>query len=118
MQIDALMADRHLGCNLLGAPLKRKEERHIGPDLWAHSVGISAALSSLRRLRASLLGAIATLATPPIEFAADGAAVSAQQSGDLADGLVGFQEAVNLVSFYSAEVLLHLATWTWRFQWP
>jgi hypothetical protein len=32
--------------------------------------------------------------------------------------LVGFQEAVNLVSFYSAEVLVHLATWTWRFKWP
>jgi hypothetical protein len=28
--------------------------------------------------------------------------------------LIGFQTAVNLVSFYSAEVLEHLATWTWR----
>jgi hypothetical protein len=25
---------------------------------------------------------------------------------------------VNLVSFFSAEVLVHLATWTWRFEWP
>ncbi len=83
-----------------------------GSDLWVHSVGITAALGSLSRLRASLLGAIATLATPTLEFATDGAAVSAQQSGDLANGLVGFQEAVNLVSFYSAEVLVHLEIWT------
>jgi hypothetical protein len=52
---------------------------------------------------------------PTIEFAADGAEVSAQQSGNLADGLFGFQEAVTL---FSAEVLVHLATWTWRFEWP
>jgi hypothetical protein len=32
--------------------------------------------------------------------------------GDLGDGLFGFQEAVNLVSLFSAEVLVHLATWT------
>ena len=114
MQIDELTADLHLGCNLLRAPLKPKKERQIGPEIWVHSVGITAALGSLRRLRASLLGAIATLATPTIEFAVDGAAVSAHQSGDLADGLIGFQTAVNLVSFYSVEVLEHLATWTWR----
>jgi len=51
---------------------------------------------------ASLLGAIATLTTATAEFAANGAAASAQQSGDLADGLLGFQDAVNLVSFFSA----------------
>jgi hypothetical protein len=50
------------------------------------------------------------------EFSVDGAAAPAQQSGDLADGLFGFQEAVNFVSFFSAEVLVHLATWTWRFE--
>jgi hypothetical protein len=65
-----------------------------------------------------LLGTIATLTSATAEFAADGAAAPAQQSGDLADGLFGFQEAVNLVSFFSAEVLVHLTTWTWRFEWP
>jgi len=72
-----------------------------------------AALGSLSRLRASLLDAIAKLATPSIEFAAD-SAVSAQLSGDHADGLVGFQEALNLATLYSAEVLVHLATWSWQ----
>jgi hypothetical protein len=63
-------------------------------------------------LGTGLLGAIATRATPAFKFAANGAAVSAQQSDDLADGLFGFQEAVNLVSFLSAEVLVHWATST------
>jgi hypothetical protein len=57
-----------------------------------------------------LFGSIATLASATSEFAADGAAAPAQQSGNLADGLFSFQEAVNLVSFFSAEVLVHLAT--------
>jgi hypothetical protein len=118
MQIDALMADRYLACNLLGSPLKPKEERHNGPDRWVKPAGITAASGSHRRLGAGLFSGIATTPTPTIEFAADGAAVSAQQSGNLADGLFGFQKAVNLVSFFSAEVLVHLATWTWRFEWP
>jgi hypothetical protein len=58
------------------------------------------------------------MATPEFKFAANGAAVSAQQSGDLADGLFGFQEAVNLVSFFSAKVLIHLANLTWRLKRP
>jgi hypothetical protein len=45
-----------------------------------------------------------------IEFAAVGAAMGAHQSGHLADSLLGFQEAVNLVSLFSVEVLEHLAT--------
>ena len=68
------------------------------------------------RLGAGLFGAIAMLTTP--EFATDGATASAQQSSKLGDDLFGFQEALNLVSFFSAEVLVHLATWTWRFEWP
>jgi hypothetical protein len=43
-----------------------------------------------------LIGTVPALTTTAIEFAADGTAVSAQQSSDLADGLVGFQEAMNL----------------------
>lgn len=53
-----------------------------------------------------------------ISTACNGASVSAQQPSNLADNLFGFQEAVNLVSFFTAEVFVHLATWTWRFKWP
>jgi hypothetical protein len=48
-----------------------------------------------------------TPVTPAEKFATDGAAAPAQKSGDLPDGLFGFQEAVNLVSFFSAEVLVN-----------
>lgn len=69
-------------------------------------------LGTLRSLCAGLLNTIPALATTTTEFAADAAAVSAQQSDNLTDGLFGFQDAKNLVSFFSTEVLVHLATLT------
>ena len=84
------MAHRHLACNLLGAPLNPKEERHIGSDLGVHTAGITAALGSFRSLGAGLLGAIPTLTTATTEFAADGAAAPSPQSCNLADGLFSF----------------------------
>ena len=78
MQIDALMDDRHLACNLLWAPLNAQVKIDIGPELGVNTTGITAALGSLSRLRASLLCAIARLATPTIKYAADGAAAPAQ----------------------------------------
>jgi hypothetical protein len=90
--------------------LNAKVEIYIGTDFGIYTVSITAAPGSLRRLIASLLGAIATLATLTIEFVADDAAPTTQKSGDLDDGWIGFQEAVNLVSFHLAEVLVHLAT--------
>ncbi len=82
MQLDALMADRYLTCNLLRAPLNAQVEIHIGPDLRIYTASITTTLCSLRRLGAGLFGAIATQATT------------------------------------AAEVLVHLVTCTWRFEWP
>jgi hypothetical protein len=76
MQVNAVMADRHLACNLLGSPLYPKVEVHIGSDLGIYTEGAS--LCSLRRLGAGLFGTIATLTTTTNEYAADGAAVSAE----------------------------------------
>ena len=118
MQVNALVADLKLACDLLGTPLHTKVESNICPYLGIDTSGVAAALSALSRFAAGLLGTIASLAPATAQFAADGAAVPAQQTGNLADGLIGFQEAVNLVSFFSAEVLVHLATWTWRFKRP
>jgi hypothetical protein len=71
------------------------------------------------RWRGVRLGsAVPALTTTAAQFAADGASASAQQAGNLADGVIGSQEAVDLVSFFSAEVLVHRATWTWRFERP
>lgn len=77
-----------------------------------------ASLGSLSSLGASLLGTIPASPSTTTQFEADGTAMSAQQSDNLANGLLDFQEAVNLISFFSADVLLHLATWTWRFKRP
>ena len=112
MQIDTFIADRYLACNLLGATLDTQIEINLSPVLGLHTKGIAAFLDSFSRLGAGLLGAIPTLATTADKFAAVSAAAPAQQSGDFADGLFGFQEAVNLVSFLAAGVLVHWATST------
>lgn len=118
MPIDALMADRKFACNLLVAPLNAKIVTNIGPDLGVYTAGIVATLGSLRRFGACLLSTITTLATTADKFAADGAAAPALRLSDRTDGLFGFQEALNLVSFFLAEVLVHWATLTWRLKQP
>lgn len=52
------------------------------------------------------------------KFAADGAAVSTEQTGNPADALFGVQGARNLVWFILAAVHVHLSTRTWRFKRP
>ena len=98
--------------------MQSKVEHYIAPDLSTHASGVAAALRSLGCLAARLLSAVPALTTTAVQFAADGAAASTQQAGNLADGVIGFQETVDLVSFFSAEVLVHRATWTWRFERP
>jgi hypothetical protein len=78
MQIDALMADSHLACNLLVAQLNAHIEIHIGLDLGIYTAGITVALGSLRSLGAGLFGAIGTVTSAKAEFAADGAAAPAK----------------------------------------
>lgn len=117
-QVHALVADCNLLGNLLRTPLQSKVEHYIAPDLSTHASGVAAALRSLGCLAARLLSAVPALTTTAVQFAADGAAASTQQAGNLADGVIGFQETVDLVSFFSAEVHVHRATWTWRFERP
>ena len=78
MQIDALMADSHLACNLPGAPLNAQVEIHIGPDFGIYTAAITASLCPLSRLSSGFFAAIATLATTLAELAADVAAAPAQ----------------------------------------
>jgi len=75
--------------------------------------GIAAALGSFRGHDTGLLYTIPALAETAAEVAAQESVVLAQQSRDLADALFGLHEAVNLVSFFCAEVLVNLATWSW-----
>ena len=80
MQKDALMADRYLALNLLGAPLNAKVEIHIGPNLGICAAGVTAALGSLRLLGSGLLCVIPTLATTTTKFSAAGATLSSNQA--------------------------------------
>ena len=103
---------------LLRTPLHPKEERHFGPHPRWYASGIAAAQGALSRFHARLFSSVATLATPAVDFAADRAAAPAQDSGNLRERLIRFHEAVDLVSFFSAEVLVHWATSTWRLKRP
>lgn len=118
MLVHALVADGEFVSNLLGAPLQSKVESHIAEDGSLQAPSIATALRSLGCLAAGLLGAVSALATTTAQFSADGAAVSAQQAGDLTEAVAGSQKTVDLISFFSAEVLVHRATWTWRFERP
>ncbi len=79
---------------------------NICPHLGIKMPGIANALETLRYLAASLFSPVAVLPTATTQFTTDGTAVPAQQAGNLADGLLEFQEAVNLVSFLWAEVYI------------
>ena len=103
---------------LLRAPLHPKEERHFGPHSGRYALSIAAALGAFGRFHASLFSSLGTIATPTFDFAADRAEAPAQHLGNLRECLLGFHEAVNLVSFFSAEVLVHQATSTWRLKRP
>jgi hypothetical protein len=102
--------------NLFRSPLNTQIESHLRPDPRLYALGVATALASLLGLVAGLLSTAATLPTATGDFAADGAAVSAPQAGNLRECVLGFHEAVDLLPFFSAEVLVHRATSTWRFK--
>lgn len=112
------MADGQFARNLFRAPFNAQVERHLGPHPLRHTLCITAIFGALLSLGAGLLGAVATLPTATLDLAAYGAAVSAKQPGNLRERVTGFHEAVNLVSFFWAEVLVHQATSTWRLKRP
>jgi hypothetical protein len=113
MQVNALTADADHVSNLLGASLKTKKGSQIGPDHGMQTAGIATQLSTLKRLVLGLFWKIDKLTTTTPELATDGNAVSAQQSGDLTDSLLVIKETSNLATFFSAEEVVHWATWTW-----
>ena len=75
-------------------------ERHLRSAPRLCALGVATALASLLGLVAGLLGTAATLPTATSDFAADGAAVSAQQAGNLRECVLGFHEAIDLLPFF------------------
>jgi hypothetical protein len=78
MQVNALVADRHLPFNLLGATLNAKVEVYIGPDLWIYAAVFTAAQGSFRPIIGKLVGTIASMTITPTEFATNGDAAPVQ----------------------------------------
>ena len=59
------------------------------------------------------LGSVTLEATATFDLTANGAGVSPQHAGNLGGGELGSHKALDLVSFFSAEVFVHWATSTW-----
>lgn len=70
----------------------------VGADIYILGVFV--------RFHAHLFRSVAMVATPAVDFAADRAAASAQDLSNLRERLIRFYKAVDLVSFYLAEVLV------------
>jgi hypothetical protein len=88
----------------------------VSPSQWSHLLarlivrGVLANLAPIGDLSAPIMP---RQARPAFDFAADRAAAPAQDLGNLCERLIRFHEAVDLLSFFSAEVLVHWATSTW-----
>ena len=116
--VHRLMADWQLICNLFRAPFNPQVKRHLRPYPRLYAPRIAAAMTSFMGFAAGLFSTVTTSPTATLNLATDGAAVSTQQAGNLCERVLGFHQAADLVSFFSAEVLVHWATSTWRLKRP
>jgi len=112
------MADREMPSNLLRAPVTADIERNALPKSGGSSFGIEAVTGSLSRFAAGLFGSVTLGAAATLELAANGAGVSPKQAGYLGGAKLGSHKALDLVSFFSAEVFVQWATSTWRLKRP
>ena len=75
-------------------------------------------IRSLSRFAASLFGSVSLETTATFDLTTNGAGVSPKQAGNLRGGVLGSHDALDLVSFFSAEVFEYWATSTWRLKRP
>jgi hypothetical protein len=98
------MTHRQLARNLLRTPLQSEQHVRLAHDPRLDLTCIATALRAKQRQLTGLIGPIAAAAL-----------VAAKLLSNLRDGLIGFHEAVNLISFDLAEVfVIHRATSTGR----
>lgn len=117
-QVNRLVADRKEPGNLLRAPVAADIGFNALPKGCGDLFGIAAVTRSLRRFAASLFGSVSLKPTATFDLTANGAGVSPKQAGNLGGGVLGSHKALDLVSFFSAEVFVHWATSTWRLKRP
>jgi hypothetical protein len=117
-QVHRLVADRKEPSNLLRAPVVADIGLNALPQGCGNLFGIAAMTRSLSRFASSLFGSVSLEPTATFDLTANGAGVSPQQAGNLGGGVLGSHKALDLVSFFSAEVFVHWATSTWRLKGP
>jgi hypothetical protein len=117
-QVDRLMADRKMPSNLLRAPVATDIGLNAIPKNGRNGFGIAAMAGALSRFAAGLFGSVTLGATATLDLTANGAGVSPKQAGYLGGGVLGSHKALDLVSFFSAEVFVYWATSTWRLKRP
>jgi hypothetical protein len=105
------MTHRQLARDLLRTPLQIQQHISLTLDPRLDLTRIAAALRSTQRQFAGLLRSIATATLVSAELTTDRGLVQPKLIHNLCDALIGFNEAVNLISFDLAEVfLIHRAT--------
>lgn len=117
-QLDRLVADRKEPGNLLRAPVVADIRFNALPQARGDLFCIAAVTRSLRRFAAGLFGSVSLETTSTFDLTPNDAGVSPQQTGNLGGGVLGPHKALDLVSFFSAEVFVHWATLTWRLKRP
>jgi len=117
-QVNRLMADRKESSNLLRAPVAADIGLNALPQACWNFFGIAAMTRSLSRFTASLFGSAPLEPTATFDLTPNGVGVSPKQAGNLGGGVLSSHKALDLVSFFSAEVFVHWATSTWRLKRP
>jgi hypothetical protein len=115
-QVNRLMADGKVPCNLLGAPVAADIGLNALPQAGRNRFGIAAVAGALGRFAAGLFSSVSLKST--FNLTPNGAGVSPEQAGDLGGTMLGSHKALDLVWFFSAEVFVHWATSTWRLKRP
>jgi hypothetical protein len=109
------MADGKVSSNLLRAPVTADIGLNALPQTGRDGFGVVATAGAVRRFAANLFGSVSFVARATLQLAANGAGVPPHNAGNLGGGVLGSHKALDLVSFFSAEVFLHhCATSTWR----
>ena len=113
--VKRFMAYRQLACYLLRAPLQLQQRIDLLLHAGCNGAGVATRFRALECQFTSLLGTVPTKACIATQFTTNRGLVSSKQFGNLRDGVLGFHEAVNLISFNLAEVfVIHRATSTCR----
>jgi len=108
------MADGNAPGNLPGAPVTTYVGLNALPKTGRNGFGIASVTGTLGRFTVGLFGTVSLGASARLDLAANGAGVPPHNAGNLGGGVLSSHKALDLVSFFSAEVLLHWATSTWR----